>query len=114
MFLAALQDVVLSSAWRLAAAAPYQKVIQGVGSRPSQHQRGQAREVEQVRLVSRLSEVSSGRGHRLELNGAEAIRQVHGEDGDEQDKRHRDTGERNKRSDNHSQSAEQLDKNRRP
>jgi hypothetical protein len=58
--------------------------------------------------------MSSGRGHGLELDGAEAIRQVYGEDSDEQHKCHRDTGERDIRSDNHGQSSEQLDKNCRP
>jgi len=43
-----------------------------------------SRKVQQVRFVSRLSEVSSGRGHRLELDRAEAIRQVYGEYGDKQ------------------------------
>jgi len=65
--------------------------IKREGSQPTQYQRGQARKVQQVRLVSRLSEVSSGRDHRLELDGAEAIRQVYGEDGEKQHNCHGDT-----------------------
>ena len=95
-------------------AAVTSQPIKREGSQPTQYQRGQARKVQQVRLVSRLSEVSSGRDHRLELDGAEAIRQVYGEDGEKQHNCHRDTGERDKCSDNHSQSSEQLDKNCRP
>jgi len=59
-------------------AAVTSQPIKREGSQPTQYQRGQARKVQQVRLVSRLSEVSSGRDHRLELDGAEAIRQVYG------------------------------------
>ncbi len=66
-------------------AAVTSQPIKREGSQPTQYQRDQARKVQQVRLVSRLSEVSSGRDHRLELDG-----------------------------DNHSQSSEQLDKNYRP
>jgi hypothetical protein len=105
-------DLLQGSSKSMAAVTP--QAIKREGSQPTQYQRGQARKVQQVRLVSRLSELSSGRGHRLELDGAEAIRQVYGEDGDKQHNCHRDTGERDKCSDNHSQSSEQLDKNCRP
>jgi hypothetical protein len=44
--------------------SPSQQPIKREGPRPTQYQRGQARKIEQVRLVARLSEVSSGRGHQ--------------------------------------------------
>jgi hypothetical protein len=56
---------------------------------------------------------SSG-GQLLELIGAEAVRKMYGNYSNEQDERHWNTGEGNKRPDKHGQSAEQLNNNRRP
>jgi len=96
------------------AAPPPQQLIKREGSRSSQYQRGQARKIEQVRLVSWLSEMSSGGGHRLKFDGAEAIGQMYGENGDKQHNCHWDAGERDKRSDEHCEATQQLDENCRP
>src|SRR5689334_11849671 len=58
----------------------------------SKNQRGEAREVEQVGFIARLAEMRAAAIDRLQLDRAEPIGQMHGEDRNQQNDSHRNAG----------------------
>src|SRR5262245_7795008 len=86
LFFSALQkrdsSIRMSSsvAWRRAGG---KELIECQWPRSTQNQGDKCREIQKGRLVTRLSEVSARRGHRLKFDRAEPIRKVNGQDGDE-------------------------------
>ena len=76
--------------------------------------REQSGEIEQVGLVARLSEMRARSVVGDELDRAEAVREMDGENRNEQDDDHGQGGKRHKSPEEDEQPADQLDENCRP
>ncbi len=80
----------------------------------AQAERDKSRKIEQVCLVARLPEMGAGGIERLQLDRAEAVREMDREYGHQQDDRQRDRHERNKRANDDQKSSDDLHENGRP
>src|SRR5262249_55774530 len=71
-----------------------QKVVDRQGSRARQDEGRKACEVKEIGFKARRPKLCAGGRHSLELDRTEPVRQMHGKHGDEEDRRHRYTGQR--------------------
>src|SRR5262249_22308240 len=71
-----------------------QKAVDRQGSRARQDEGRKGCEVKEIGFKARRPKLCAGGRHSLELDRTEPVRQVHGKRGDEEDRRHRYTGQR--------------------
>src|SRR6516165_10247020 len=74
--------------------ALWQKAVDRQWSRARQDESRKACEVKEIGFKARRPELCAGGRHSLELDRTEPVRQMHGKRGDEEDSRHRYTGQR--------------------
>ena len=88
--------------------SPSDESVYRQGSRATQDEGGEAGEVQEVTFISWRPELGAGRGHGHELDRAESVGQMHGEDGHEQQRSHRYGGQHHERTQDDCQTANEL------
>ena len=98
----------------LSRAAPADQAIYGEWSGATHHKGREAGEIQQTHFVAWRSELRSCRGYGHELDRAKTVWQVHRKQRYQQDSRHRDAGNRHKRSRKDSKAPAQFNEYRCP
>src|SRR5580704_4299905 len=80
-------------------------------SRPAEHERRKTSKIEQVALVAWRPELGPAGCHTHQLDRAEPIRKMDGEDRYEEKRGNRQTNERDESSEQDSQAADELSQN---
>jgi len=88
--------------------------IYGEWSGAAQHERRQACEIQQVDLITGFTELRSVRGHALQFDCAETVREMHGKHRGKQGHGHWYADERHKSADQDGESTDELSQDRGP
>src|SRR5215469_3496309 len=91
-----------------------QKAVDRQWSRAPQNEGRKAGEVKEIGFKAGRSTLGAGSRHSLELDRAEPVGEMHRKHGNQENRRHRYTGERYQRTKKHSQAAQYLNQDRQP